>query len=28
MSPAAIGEFVRQEAARWAPIVRAAGLSG
>jgi tripartite-type tricarboxylate transporter receptor subunit TctC len=28
MSAAAIGEFVRQEAARWAPIVRAAGLSG
>lgn len=27
-SPAAIGGFVRQEAARWAPIVRAAGLPG
>jgi tripartite-type tricarboxylate transporter receptor subunit TctC len=28
MSPAEIQGFVRQEAARWAPIVRAAGLAG
>jgi tripartite-type tricarboxylate transporter receptor subunit TctC len=28
MSPADIGRFVGQEAARWAPIVRAAGLQG
>ena len=28
MSPAEIGGFVRQEAARWGPIVRAAGITG
>jgi len=28
MSPAEIGGFVRQEAARWAPVVRGAGLQG
>jgi tripartite-type tricarboxylate transporter receptor subunit TctC len=28
MSPAEIGGFVRQEAERWGPIARAAGITG